>query len=122
MPVVHAAGLDFAHLPGRRSADPLTGSSAAESYAVRVVQVPPGPRTPHRHPHSDEITYVVSGHGNAWEDDVRTPVGPGDVVIVPRDVPHATVAHGDDDLVLVCFFPEPDLANNLVELDGPLRD
>lgn len=119
MPVVHAAGLDFAHLPGRRSADPL-GPDAG--YAVRVVHVPPGPRTPHRHPFSDEITYVVSGHGNAWEGDVCTPVGAGDVVIVPRDAPHATVAHGDDDLVLVCFFPVPDLRNNLVELDAPLRD
>ena len=83
--------------------------------------MPPGPRTPHLHPHSDEVTYVVSGSGHAWEDDVCTPIGPGDLVLVPQGAAHASVAHGEDDLVLLCFFPRPHLADNLVELDGPVR-
>jgi len=33
-------------------------------------------------------------------------------------VPHATVA-GHDGLLLVCFFPHPDLAGNIEELTAP---
>jgi mannose-6-phosphate isomerase-like protein (cupin superfamily) len=120
VPVVRSTDLDFTQLPGRRSADPVPAGLGAD-YAVRVVRVPPGPRTPHLHPHSDEVTYVVSGHGHAWEGDSRTPVGPGDTLFVARGVPHATVADGEEELVLMCFFARPDLADNLVELDGPLR-
>lgn len=120
MPVVRRTDLDYAALPGRLSADPVPAEIGAD-YSVRVVRVPPGPRTPHLHPHSDEVTYVVSGTGSAWEGDIRTAVGPGDIVFVPRGAAHATVANGDEELVLLCFFPLPDLASNLVELDGPLR-
>ncbi|HEX6148938.1 cupin domain-containing protein [Nocardioides sp.] len=120
MPVVGLDRVELARLPGRLSADPVP-SGLGEDYAVRVVRVPAGPRTPHLHPHSDEVTYVVSGSGNAWEGDRCTPVGAGDLIIVPRGTAHATVATGHEDLVLLCFFPRPDLAENLVELDAPLR-
>ena len=120
MPVVPAGALEFNRLPGRLSADPLppgldTGCSA------RVVRIAPGPRTPHRHLHSAEVMYVVDGSGTAWEDDVPTTVGPGDLVVVPAGVPHATVATGTAELVLVCFFPHPELAANIEELTGPER-
>jgi quercetin dioxygenase-like cupin family protein len=88
---------------------------------MRVVRIPPGPRRPHLHPHSDEVVYVVEGRGTAWEDGTATAVGAGDVLVVPSGVPHATVAHAPSGLVLVCFFPAPDLGSNLVELTGPLR-
>jgi quercetin dioxygenase-like cupin family protein len=45
----------------------------------------------------------------------------GDLVLIPPGVPHATVCTGRSDLVLVCFFPHPDLARNLEELAGPVR-
>lgn len=120
MPVVRIDSLDYTELPGRRSADPIPPGMGAD-YAVRLVHVPSGPRTPHMHPHSDEVTYVVSGHGTAWEGDGSTPVSPGDLIVVPRGVPHATVARAGTDLVLLCFFPRGLLADNLVELPGPLR-
>lgn len=119
MPVVRASGVEYAQLPGRLAADPVPEGMGAD-YSVRMVRVPPGSRTPHRHPHSDEVTYVVSGTGTAWEGEASTTVGPGDVIFVPRDAPHATVTQGDEDLVLLCFFARGDLASNHVELDGPL--
>jgi quercetin dioxygenase-like cupin family protein len=136
MPVVPAGTLAFAQLPGRLSADPLAAGPTAGTTAgptdgptagpglgcsVRVVRIAPGPRTPHVHPHSAEICYVVEGTGTAWEDDVATPVGAGDLLVVPPGVPHATVASGTSDLVLVCFFPHPDLTGNIQELPGPER-
>ena len=46
-----------------------------------------------------------SGQGVAWEGDESDGGQSGDLLVVPRGVPHATVAHGDSGLVLVCFFP-----------------
>jgi quercetin dioxygenase-like cupin family protein len=65
--------------------------------------------------------YVVDGIGTAWEGDVATAVAAGDVVLIAAGTPHATVASAGSELVLVCFFPHPDLAANLEELAGPER-
>jgi quercetin dioxygenase-like cupin family protein len=120
MPVVPAGSLHFAELPGRLSADPLPRGLAA-GCSARIVRIAPGPRTPHLHPHSAEVVYVAEGAGTAWEDDVPTRVRAGDVVLIPPGVPHATVASGTSDLVLVCFFPDPDLQANIEELTAPER-
>lgn len=120
MPVVPAGSLDFVRLPGRLSANPLPAGLEA-GCSARLVRIAPGPRTPHVHPLSAEVVYVAGGTGTAWEDDVPTNVGDGDLVVVPAGVPHATVASGTSDLVLVCFFPHPDLAANIEELTGPVR-
>lgn len=120
MPVVPLAAIDFTELPGRASGDPLAGLDA-DGCSVRVVRVAPGRRTPHRHPDSIEVICVVAGTGEHWQGDTATPVGPGDVALVPRGVPHATVATGDRELELVCFFPHPDLAENTEELPAPVR-
>jgi len=120
VPVVPSGSLLFAELAGRRSANPLPAGLGA-GCSVRVVHVEPGPRLPHVHPVSVEVAYVAEGHGTAWEDHRPTPVGPGDLLVVPAGVPHATVADGVGRLVLVCFFPHPDLSVNLEELPGPER-
>lgn len=121
MPVLPGAELSFAELPGRLSADPLSAWEGRPGCSVRVVRVPPGPRTPHRHPHSVEVVYVVEGNGRVWEGEQVTPVAAGDLVLVPAGTPHATVATGSSDLVLVCFFPYPELSANIEELAGPVR-
>lgn len=120
MPVFRGRELSFADLAGRRSANPLPPGTAPEC-SVRVVHVPPGPRTPHRHPHSCEVVYVAHGQGRVWEGDGVHEVAAGDLVMIPPGVAHATVCTSRSDLVLVCFFPHPDLARNLEELAGPVR-
>jgi quercetin dioxygenase-like cupin family protein len=117
VPVIRSSALEFTRLRGRRSADPLAPGLIDDS-SVRVVRIAPGPRTPHRHPHTSEVVYVVAGAGVAWEDGRRTDVAAGDLLAIPRGVPHATVA-GHDGLLLVCFFPHPDLAGNIEELTAP---
>ena len=124
MPVVHPADLSWSELPGRLAADPMAAgpmAGVATGTSVRVVRVDPGPRLPHRHPHSAEILYIVTGTGTTWEGDEAHPVGPGDVVVVPTGVPHATVATGPDGLLVVCFFAHPHLAANTEDLPGPER-
>ncbi|MFW6033663.1 MAG: cupin domain-containing protein [bacterium] len=121
MPVYRSGDLHYAQLPGRESADPFPTGVAGEC-SVRVVRIPSGPRTPHRHPHSCEVVYVAAGTGRVWEGDRSSPVAPGDVALIPRGTSHATVSTSRSDLVLVCFFPHPDLARNLEELSGPVRE
>jgi quercetin dioxygenase-like cupin family protein len=120
VPVVPRAAVAFSQLPGRDSGDPLAGLDTG-GCSVRIVRVGSGPRTPHRHPYSVEVMHVVAGTGEHWQGDASTQVGPGDVVLVPVGVPHVTVATGDAELELVCFFPHSDLAANTEELPAPVR-
>ena len=106
--------LDFADLPGRRSADPFRGDSL--DVSVRVVTIAPDVRrSPHRHPLSSEVVYVAGGRGRMWQDGDVAELSTGDVVHVPVGRPHATLAVGGP-LELVCFFPHPRLGHNLEEL------
>lgn len=120
MPVFRGRDLRFTELVGRRSANPLP-DAIADPCSLRIVHITPGPRTPHRHPRSWEIVYVAHGEGRVWEDDLASAVSAGDVVAIPPGVAHATVCTRRTELVLVCFFPHPDLAGNIEELTGPVR-
>jgi quercetin dioxygenase-like cupin family protein len=114
--------LAFRELPGRASADPLAllGGGAAHGVAVRIVRMAAAPdRTPHRHPHSAEVVHVMAGRGTAWLEGARTAVGPGDTFVIPTGAAHATLPDLGETLELLCFFPHPDLGENIEELDGP---
>ncbi len=114
MTVVPPGSYLYADLPGRRSGDPLAGAATASS--LRIVELVPAPgRRPHRHPHSEEVVYVRAGRGVVWIDGEVSEVGPGSVVVVPRGAAHATIPA--EPMELVCFFPHPDLAANIEELD-----
>lgn len=111
--------LQFSSLPGRWSADPFAGGAEAAGMSLRVVRISSdGPRAPHRHPRSAEAVYVAEGRGRAWVDGEVAPVTAGDAFLVPRGVPHATVPEDGAQLLLVCFFPDDDLATNTEELPG----
>jgi quercetin dioxygenase-like cupin family protein len=115
--VVRAADLDFKGLPGRLSADPLAGLGSGE-LAMRVVTIEnTTTRNLHRHPLSPEVVYVAGGRGMNWQGGAATRVGPGDIVWIPADVPHATIPDPGSRLELICFFPHGDLSTNLVELN-----
>jgi quercetin dioxygenase-like cupin family protein len=119
--VARADALEFVELPGRSSADPLALlGGGASGVSVRIVRMRTAPgRTPHRHPHSVEVVHVLAGHGTAWQDGARTPVGPGDTFVIPVGVPHATLPDAGETLELLCFFPHAELGANIEELAGP---
>jgi mannose-6-phosphate isomerase-like protein (cupin superfamily) len=78
-------------------------------------------RSPHLHPQSEEIVYVVAGTGRVWMDGAFHPVGPGSWYRIPAMTPHATLANRGERLSLVCFFPHDDFANNIEELDVVIK-
>jgi quercetin dioxygenase-like cupin family protein len=107
----------YGRRPGRLSADPFGG--AADGYAVRVVEVVGSEtRSPHRHPHSQEVVYVVSGAGMLWEDGALRRFEQGDIALIEAGVPHATIAQPGKSMHLVCFFPHPNLDSNIEELSN----
>jgi quercetin dioxygenase-like cupin family protein len=116
MTVIKRSALNFADLPGRRSADPLLGIESQSSARFVTLAYSEG-RTAHYHPHSEEIMYVVKGRGHIWIDGQRHRVEAGDVVRVGTGQAHATVPEADWDMELMCFFPHPDLSCNIVDTD-----
>lgn len=122
MIVGRLADLSFASLPGRWSADPFAGEGEPAGLSTRMVRIEPASqRSPHRHPRSAEAVYVAEGHGHAWVDGEVSAVSAGDAFLVPRGVPHATVPDDEAGLLLVCFFPDGDLASNTEELSDDVR-
>lgn len=116
MSVVPGQGMEFAHLPGRRSANPLAGIEATSSLRVVELERTEG-RKAHRHPHSEEVVYVATGSGSVWIDGETHPVASGDVVVIPTGVAHATVPSEGETMRLICFFPHPDLSGNITDTD-----
>ncbi len=68
-----------------------------------VYCIVPGQENPlHRHPNSDEILYFVKGIGECVVGDETYPVKPGDLVLVPKDAPHAIRnLHESDNMVCI---------------------
>lgn len=117
MTVVGGADLVFRDFPGRRTADPFSAAGPGASTVRQVTIEWVAARSPHRHPHSEEIVHVVSGRGRVWLDGTFHPVGPGSWYRIPAGTPHATLADRDEQVTLACFFPHDDLAANIEELE-----
>ncbi len=116
MRVVSGDLLAFNELPGRLSADPLRGLATVSS--VRIVRPQRAEqRLAHRHPHSEEVTYVVAGRGVVYIDGVWHVVRPRDIVHIPPGATHATVPEDGGEMELICFFPHPNLSDNIEETD-----
>jgi quercetin dioxygenase-like cupin family protein len=119
--VVPSDQLVFRDFPGRSTADPFKVAGQGASTVRQVVIEHVETRSPHRHPHSEEVVFVVAGRGRVWLDGNFHRVDPGTWYRIPTGTPHATMADPGERLSLVCFFPHDDFANNIEELDEILR-
>jgi len=97
-PVLHTAG-DGLHIPADGGVakwvfgDTYTVKLSAEhtngSLSLMEASVPPGGGPiPHTHAHEDEIFYLLSGEMEFLRGDQIFIAGPGDVVFIPRTLPH----------------------------------
>jgi mannose-6-phosphate isomerase-like protein (cupin superfamily) len=108
-------------LPGRVSYEIVSGQMGASNASVRLVEIAvqregETPRGPHVHHGFEECIYVLSGEGRFLTASGAHPIRQGDTVLVPSDEPHVTRNTGAVPLMLVCFFPTPDVANSTEEL------
>ena len=113
--------LELSEAGGRSAADPFPGLDPAHGVEVRVVEVTKQTRQPHLHPKSAEVIHVLEGEGKHWQAVTGrggewTGLAPGDVVLVPADTAHVSLASPGSKLRLLCFFPDPDLPRNIEEL------
>lgn len=102
-------------LPGRAAVEMVSGEIGSR-LTFRVVEIPvprPGEalRGPHLHHGYEECIYVLKGAGvTMYEGGGELPVKTGDVILVPPEEKHVTRNTGSEPLVLLCFFPTPDIA------------
>ena len=66
-------------------------------------------RGPHLHHGYEECIYVLKGEGRTLSESGEFAIKPGDVVLVPPEEKHVTRNTGSEPLVLLCFFPTPDI-------------
>jgi quercetin dioxygenase-like cupin family protein len=100
-------------LPGRSSIEPISGEIGSRcSLRIATIAVPPpgAKRGPHLHDGFEEVIYVLSGTGTTHAESGEIPIKPGDLVLIPAGEKHMTQNTGDVPLVLLCFFPVPDVS------------
>jgi mannose-6-phosphate isomerase-like protein (cupin superfamily) len=101
-------------LPGRASLEMVSGEIGS-ALTFRIVEIPVPKlgetlRGPHLHHGYEECIYVLKGEGRTLSETGELPVKAGDVVLVPPEEKHVTRNTGKELLVLLCFFPTPDIA------------
>ena len=106
-------------LPGRTSLEPVTGEVGSR-VTFRIAEIPAPqagdkPRGPHLHREFEECIYVLSGEGTTHAESGEIAIRPGDIVLIPPGEKHMTRNTGSVPLVLLCFFPVPDVTAETVE-------
>ncbi len=61
-----------------------------------------GSTTPHYHPLTEEIYYILSGQGRMRIGTETSEVGPGDAIAIPPGLEHQIANTGDETLVFLC--------------------
>ncbi len=106
-------------LPGRVSLELVSGEIGSKvSFRIAQIAVPqPGDkaRGPHVHHEFEECIYILSGQGTMHAESGEHAVQPGDILLVPAGEKHMTVNTGNEPLVLLCFFPVPDVSAGTTE-------
>ncbi|MFO7898626.1 MAG: cupin domain-containing protein [Planctomycetota bacterium] len=83
-------------------------NAPVRNHSLAEATLPAGRATlPHRHPHTEESYYVLSGTGRMTVGAERRDVGPGDAVLIPADSPHRLENTGEAPLVFLCCCSPP---------------
>lgn len=111
-------------LPGRKSLEIVSGEMGARGLTLRLAEIPvpePGetPRGPHHHNDFEECIFVLSGQGVTQADSGEYQLQPGDTIVIPPGEKHMTRNTGTTSLLLLCFFPVPDIAKGTHEPKVP---
>jgi mannose-6-phosphate isomerase-like protein (cupin superfamily) len=108
-------------LPGRQSLEIVSGPQGSRNVSLRLVDIavpPPGEalRGPHVHHAFEECIYVLSGEGLMVTEAAAHPLRAGDTILIPAEEFHVTRNVGQVPLVLLCFFPTPDVAKGTEDM------
>ncbi len=107
MKIIHETDVPEIEQPGRSmrwlvNADAM----AARNLSFCVIRVQPGEtvRPAHSHPHSEELIYILSGHGKVMIEDEVGEVRAGTAVLFEEGKVHMLRNTGDVEMKVACFF------------------
>lgn len=106
MSIVHSQQLGIERLEGAHH-------DASISLILNTSEPGEGPRL-HRHPY-DETFVVEAGNLSFQLGDELHQAGPGDVVVVPAQVPHKFTNEGPGTSKLVCIHANPTIVGEWLE-------
>jgi quercetin dioxygenase-like cupin family protein len=86
----------------------LTGDRVGSASAMGVSSFAEHTATAMLAHATEELAYVLAGHGHLRLDDGAVPYGPGDALYIPAHVWHAVVNDGEEPVRMVFGFPHPD--------------
>lgn len=78
-------------------------NSSIRNQSLAEARLAPGQQTtPHYHPRTEEIYYILSGRGQMQIGDELRAVGPGDAIAIPPGQMHTIANDGDETLKFLC--------------------
>ena len=78
-------------------------NSSIRNQSLAEARLPPGAATtPHYHPRTEEIYYIISGSGRMQIGDEIRDVSPGDAIAIPPGQVHQITNIGDATLLFLC--------------------
>jgi len=78
-------------------------NSAIRQQSLAEARLPlQGATTPHHHPRTEEIYYILEGHGSMQIGSESRAVGPGDAIAIPPGVRHQIRNTGSVVLIFLC--------------------
>ena len=111
-------------LTGRKALEIVSGANGSQNVTLRLAEIPvalPGepPRAAHHHNDFEECIFVLSGEGRTFADSGEYALRAGDTLLVPAGEKHVTRNTGSEPLLLLCFFPVPDITQGTREPGVP---
>lgn len=78
-------------------------NSCIQKQSLAEARLPPGGRTtPHYHPQTEEIYYILEGTARMTIGEETSEVGPGDAIAIPPGAVHTITNTGDITLKFLC--------------------
>ena len=78
-------------------------NSCIRLQSLAEARLQPGQATtPHHHPRTEEIYYILAGEGQMTLDGETRTVGPGDAIAIPPGAHHTIANHGNSILKFLC--------------------
>lgn len=89
----------------------------SKTGSVEIFRIEQGVRL-HKHPNENHLLYILSGRGKGQIGDKTAEVGPGQVVVIPANVPHKLERIGSEPLDFVLFSTPGFHPNDIVWLEA----
>ena len=102
-------------LEQKREGFHYTFAAQWKSGSVELFRVDKGVAL-HKHAKENHVLYILKGHGRGTIGDKSAEVGPGQVIVIPANVPHKLERIGDEPLDCILFSTPPFKPEDMVWL------